>query len=193
MQNLLPDDHVLVKTKYFTARISSLVLGSTSSTVRDPDKIKRQTTYLEALETLSDFDIIYGHYHHKTIRCPQYGSYDPKKINCPERGNFQMPEEKMTDVNIAVEVMVDVFQDNFDTAFIVSGDGDLAGLVRKCRQLNPEKVVAIVFPPKRWADALKREANYSFRIGRRNLAKSQFPENVTKKDGTILERPDSWK
>jgi len=51
VQNLLKSGQQLIVTKYFTARI----IGS-------PDKEKRQSTFIEALETLSDFEILYGKY-----------------------------------------------------------------------------------------------------------------------------------
>ena len=37
----------------------------------------------------------------------------------------------MTDVNIAVEMLTDVFQDKLDKALIISADSDLAGPIRK--------------------------------------------------------------
>jgi len=48
-QNLLKPNQSLLLTKYFTARISS-----------PPDKQRRQSTFIEALETLNDFQIFYG-------------------------------------------------------------------------------------------------------------------------------------
>lgn len=77
--NLLKPDQELIETKYFTSRISA-----------PPDKRKRQTTYLEALETLPDFRIFYGKYQMNPRKCRKCGWDDI------------IPNEKMTDVNIAV-------------------------------------------------------------------------------------------
>lgn len=112
IQNLLKPDQQLVCTKYFTSRVSS--------TPGDPQKDKRQGSYLEALETLSDFQIFYGHYLGTEVRC----------FNCGH--TWGSHEEKMTDVNIAVELMVDAFQDAYDTALVVSGDSDLAVRLKRC-------------------------------------------------------------
>lgn len=65
-ENLLKPDQKLVLTKYFTSRVSS--------TPDDPLKSKRQGTYLEALETLVAFRIVYGHYLQKPFRCRRCGS-----------------------------------------------------------------------------------------------------------------------
>ena len=104
-QNFLKPNQQLIYTKYFTSRVASMP--------DDPEKHKRQGVYLEALGTLPDFHIFYGHYLAKEIYCRKCSS------------SWVTHEEKMTDVNISVELMVDAFQDKFDTAFLISGDSDL--------------------------------------------------------------------
>lgn len=47
-------------------------------------------------------------------------------------------EEKMTDVNIAVELLGDAQDDAFDTAIIISGDSDLTPPVRATLSRYPE-------------------------------------------------------
>lgn len=168
--NLLKDNQRLVTTKYFTSRISG-----------PPDKIKRQGIFIEALETLDDFHIFYGHYLTNTIECQKCGDV------------FAKPNEKMTDVNIAVEILTDAFQDAFDTALLISADSDLIAPIKKVNQLFHEKKIVVAFPPARSSFALKKIANASFTIGRKTLAKSVFPEEVVKPNGFILKRPERWK
>jgi len=172
-QNLLKEDQKLIKTKYFTSHVIP--------SPHELSKTKRQHSFLEALETLTDIEIIYGHYLRKLQSC--------KKCNCTWTRN----EEKMTDVNIAVELITDAFHDDFDTALLISGDSDLTSPLRKIRRLFPQKRVVIAFPPNRESNYLKKFSNASFIIGRRNIAKSQFPDRVTKQDGFILERPARWR
>ncbi len=50
-----------------------------------------------------------------------------------------VPNETMTDVNIAVELMQDAFHNNFDTAILVSADSDLVGPVVAVQKLLPQK------------------------------------------------------
>jgi uncharacterized LabA/DUF88 family protein len=170
IQNLLLPDQTLVETKYFTAKIKS-----------PPDKRKRQTTYLEALGTLTDFRIFYGHYLEAKIKC----------WNCDH--TFTTYHEKMTDANIATELLTDAFQNRFDTALIVSADGDLVGPVKKVKQLFPGKRIVIVFPPKRHSVELRKIANACLHISRTILAKSMFPDRVPKPDGFVLKRPKQWR
>lgn len=173
IRNLLATDQNLVFTKYFTSRVSS--------TPRDPEKSKRQNTYLEALQTLEQFRIYYGHYLGKSYQCFKCGA------------SWQSHEEKMTDVNIAVELMVDAFQDKFDVAMLVSGDGDLWGPIDSVRRLFPAKQILVRFPPERESTALMGVASQAYTIGRKKLADSQFPDAVKKPDGYTLRRPEKWK
>jgi uncharacterized LabA/DUF88 family protein len=172
-QNLLKDNQRLEYTKYFTSRVSS--------NHKDPQKTKRQAIYLEAIETLKDCRIFYGHYLSKKVTCNK----------C--KYSWRTHEEKMTDVNIAVELMADAFTHRFDTAIIVSGDSDLTGPVKSVRNLFPEKRVIIAFPPARHSKQLKLAANASFTIGRKKIADSQFPQIVIKSDGYKLGKPKLWR
>ena len=53
----------------------------------------------------------------------------------------------MTDVNIAVELLVDAQDNKIDTAIIVSGDSDLTRPIEVVLQRYSNKRVIIAFPP----------------------------------------------
>jgi uncharacterized LabA/DUF88 family protein len=170
VQNLLKLNQRLVLTKYFTARIIS-----------PQDKQRRQSTYIEALETLSDFQIVPGKYQLNPRQCPICGFQD------------KVPNEKMTDVNIAVEILKDAYQNNFDVALLISADSDLVPPIKAVRELFPNKRMVVASPPARYSVDLAKSASKSFFISRRKIAKSLLPEEITKEDGYILRRPPSWK
>ena len=169
---LLQPDQRLVAVRYFTARVFP--------EPDDPEKPIRQKTYLETLLTLPDLRIHEGFYMRKEHRCSRCGA------------TWQTYEEKMTDVNIAVELLGDAQDDAFDTAIIISGDSDLARPLRAVRERYPGKRVIVAFPPKRHSGALRSAATASFTLGRSALRDSQFPDRVTKADGYVLTRPPRW-
>lgn len=169
-KNILKPNQELVTTKYFTSRITS-----------PPDQAKRQGTFIEALETLDNFFIFYGNYQSNAKTCRKCGNIE------------SVPNEKMTDVNIAVEMLSDAFQDLFDVAFLVSGDSDLAAPMLKIKELFPTKKITLAFPPERFSFSLSRIADGYFMLGRRTFAKSVFPDEVKKKDGYVLKRPERWR
>ena len=182
MENLLLADQELVMTKYFTARISaSASPGCMALAENLRAKRERQSDFLEALATLPDFAIFYGHYLHKPTTCRKCG-------HC-----WADHEEKMTDVNIATELLRDAFEDRFDTAILLSADSDLVPPIRVIRELFPGKRVVVVFPPARFSHHLRMVAHAHVPLGRAVLAKSQFPDQLTKPDGHVLRRPLWWR
>ena len=98
----------------------------------------------------------------------------------------------MTDVNIAIEMLADSFQDHCDTLIIVSGDSDLTGPVTKIKALKPENKLIAAFPPKRVSDRLRKEVHAHFRIGVDKIRQNQLSNPVTKADGIELHKPSTW-
>jgi uncharacterized LabA/DUF88 family protein len=166
--NIKADSQILNEIKYFTSRISNNV-----------DKQKRQNTYLDALQTTS-ISITYGQFRNQPMECTQCSHfwYDSK--------------EKMTDVNIATSMMIDAFKDNFDVAFLISGDSDLVPPIAAIRDLFPQKEIWVVLPPNRESNALKKVASGSFVLGKKKLLQSQLPAEVMSKYGVVLKRPSTW-
>jgi len=169
-ENLLKPDQQLMEIKYFTARLSGT----------KPAKRKRQQIYLEAIETLKGLRIFYGHYLQKTVTC----------FNCHK--TWKTHEEKMTDVCIGTEMLMDAFNDRFDTALVISGDSDLVPPIEAIRsQFSPKRIVA-AFPPDRSSMRLRQTANAYFEISEYQLRRSLLPEQVVKPDGYVLSRPAEW-
>ena len=171
--NLLKPGQTLVGTKYFTSRVSS--------TPRDRSKNRRQSTYIEALQTVPGIDIFFGHYLEKTMTCLACGAKWP------------VPEEKKTDVNMAVELLLDAFDDRWDIAMLISGDSDLTTPLQRIRRRFPRKRILVAFPPNRASRELQRAAHASFTIGRKKLADSLLDDVVYKEDGFVLRRPEAWR
>lgn len=168
--HLLKPHQTLVATKYFTSIVSA-----------PPAKHRRQATFLEALGTLSDFTIYRGHFLADTITCRRCGHA------------YTTHHEKMTDVNIATELLSDAFTDRFDVALLISADSDLTGPIQKVHNLFPDKRVIVVFPPARHSNALKNVAYACLHLGRATLANSLLPDHVVKPDGFVLHRPAAWR
>jgi uncharacterized LabA/DUF88 family protein len=169
-QSLLKPDQKLVCTKYFTSRVKN-----------DPMKQKRQNDFLEAIQTIPDVMVYYGKY-----------QLNPRSCRFCGRKEY-IPNEKMTDVNIAVEMLADAFTDAFDIALLVSADSDLVAPVRKVKSLFPNKRIVICFPPQRHSADLEKAAGIFTHINRAVLAANQFPDRLEKPDGYILTRPDKWR
>jgi uncharacterized LabA/DUF88 family protein len=168
-ENLVLPNQELVGVYYFTSRIS-----------RPEDKRVRQNSYLEALEATDGLEVRYGQFYDQPFTCPI----------C--KGRDLVPAEKMTDVNIATQLMVDAFRDRFDAAFIVSADSDLVPPMKAILDLFPGKRIVAAFPPNRTSQEIKSIASAFFSVGKPKLAGSQFPDIVLRKDGFEIRRPTRW-
>jgi uncharacterized LabA/DUF88 family protein len=168
-QSLLKPGQLLADVKYFTSKVGN-----------NPEKQKRQRTYTEALEE-QGVKIHYGHYQKNSVECNRCGHIWPGY------------NEKMTDVNIATQMIIDAYQDNFDMALLISGDSDLVPPIRAIHENFPEKRVCVMFPPRRHSSSVALIAKGSYTIGRKKLVDSQFPPEVKKRDGYILRKPEEWK
>lgn len=166
---LLKSNQILTSCTYFTARLRN-----------NPEKERRQSRYLDALQT-TNIDIVYGKFYSKPVKC--------NRCENTWRGN----EEKMTDVNIAVQIITDALEGKYDTALIISGDSDLTPPVRAIRSFYPNKKVVVAFPPNRSSYELKNSAHGSFTIGRSKLSSSQLPDSITTDNGFVISKPDEWR
>jgi len=177
-ESFLHKNQKLIFVKYFTADIRG-----------NKEKWQRQHVFLEALEThCSKLTTIKGFFQKIEMECP-----NRKWENCHRcDGIIRSSEEKKTDVNIAVHMITDAFEDKYDTAILVSGDSDLTPPIEVVRSRFPEKRVLIAFPPKRHSIELKKAASNTFWINHQHLKQSQLPDPVIKPNGHELHRPDSW-
>ncbi|MDR1967734.1 MAG: NYN domain-containing protein [Burkholderiaceae bacterium] len=171
--SLLKTSQTLAGVHYFTSRIKAA-----GGNVRD---MQRQTAYLEALGTLPDVHIQYGHFLEKLKRCHQCGA------------QWVGYEEKMTDVNIAMQLLADAFDNRFDTALLISADSDLTTPVLQVRSRFPLKRVIVAQPPGRSSFQLAQAATAIFTISETKLRQSQLPAQVSRADGFVLQRPAHWR
>jgi hypothetical protein len=181
VQSLLRPDQQLVCTKYFTARISTAKPTDSPKYIAERTARKtRQDTFLSALRTVPNLKIYEGHYREEQIVCSKCGA------------TWMDAEEKMTDVRIATEMIVDTFANRFDVALLVSGDSDLVPPIEAIKSSHPHKRINIAFPPGRHSHWLKQAAHGQCIIGRGTLSKNRFPPVVLAASGAELHQPIEW-
>lgn len=168
VQKLLKPHQVLLGVNYFTSRVS-----------HNPDKQKRQSIYIDAIES-TGVNVVYGNYQDDSTEC----------LRCGHK--WRTAKEKMTDVNIATAIMVDAFQNHYDMAMLISGDSDLTQPIREVHRLFSQKRVFIAFPPKRHNSSMALVARGSEIIGRKKLLDAQFEPEIVSKTGFLLKKPKEW-
>ena len=172
-ENLLRPDQELTLVKYFTAKLSH--------NEENPEQRENQDVYLQALATLPNLSIHYGYHIPKTRECKQCGA------------TLQTHEEKMTDVNIATELLGDAHSDEFDVAILISADSDFSGPITAIKRKYPDKLIVVAFPPGRMSNKLRQVSDVSFTIWRGKIAASQFPDTVINPGGYPVHKPAQWR
>jgi 6-hydroxy-3-succinoylpyridine 3-monooxygenase len=174
---LLRQDDDLQKIWYFTAKVSG-------------DQLARQETYFDALATLPLIEMVFGLYKLKNLRC--------KIRACGYQGNksYKVPEEKGTDVNIALQMLDDAYQGACDRIILVSGDSDLVPAVKLVKKRHPEIQVTVYIPasdPRRGAATeLRSVADKHKTLPTALLSKAQFPQSLTGASRKNICKPSNW-
>ena len=173
---LRPDDDIR-RIWYFTA----LVEGS---------KGHRQKVYLRALATNPLVQVVLGKFKIKQVRCGVMGcTYSGSRI-------FDIPEEKRTDVNIALQMLDDASHDRVDQFIIVSGDSDLVPALEMVKAQWPKKRLVVYVPsrhPLRGAAVELRNAADKHKTFPQALLKvSQFPVELSDGRGGVIHKPAGW-
>ena len=160
----------LVATKYFTSRIA-----------RPEDKRIRQKEYLEALAIGGKVQMYFGNYRESQYDCT--GCKRPNYIH----------NEKQTDVNIAVQMMIDAQQDAFDVAILMGGDSDLVPPINAIHELWKPKQVIPCFPPRRFSKEIKNATKGQVHLREADLKNNQLPAEIARGDGYVYRQPNKWK
>jgi len=114
----------LIETKFFTTVCEDF----------GEDAKNRHLRYINALESIG-VKIYHGKFLPKHQKCKVRGCTHPNK-------RYITREEKRTDVNIAVQLVKDSFEDNFDKAILLSADTDLIPAIQLVKEHRKEVIPA---------------------------------------------------
>ena len=167
-ESLLQPQDTLVGVNYYTAYANWLPLKS----------IVAHRAYIKALQAVGV--------------TPVFGQFKDKYIKCQKcHQAFKTKEEKETDINIALGLVVDGMQDRYDKAILVSADTDLAAAVNKARELSPDKRIFVAVPPNRYK--LSRDLGKRLHITPGRVAKNLLASSYSDSEGNlIVSRPPQY-
>ena len=182
---LLPNDK-LTDVLYFTAY-----------THWNPSRQARHHTYV-TINKHQGCKVIFGHFQERArismALCAPPCTYPSGKHYCGKK--YLAHEEKMTDVNIAVNILKACVQGKCDAVYLLSGDNDLVPALEVARELCPAIRIRVVLPINAKAKKLMgvcRENGFKYmRIKEEHLAKSQFTDPVVF-EGKTYSKPAHWK
>jgi len=152
----------------------------TAYPTRDFNRYKRHQNYIRALRT-EKIKVVFGEYKSKMRFCAKC------KTSVP------VFEEKLTDVNIAIQMICLGYQNKFDKAIVISGDTDLLPAIDAVRHLFHDKKVGVILPSKRVSEALKVNSDFYMKIKSHHLNASLFPFEIDTCDGKTIACPLEWR
>lgn len=165
---LLPDNADLVRIKYYTAQIT-----------KDQEKTRRQMTFINANKAHPKIDVVWGNYLARNKKCK----------HCHKQ--MESFEEKKSDVNMAIGIVSDAYEDKYDIAIVVTTDTDLVPAVQFVAT-HTNKACHVCFMSKRPVGDLKRSATKASHISLKMIKASQLDDLYIAPNGTKYKKPDLW-
>jgi uncharacterized LabA/DUF88 family protein len=147
----------------------------------DPGKKARHQLLIRALR-MRGVKIVYGKFKMRDKKCRL----------CSR--TYKIPEEKRTDVNIAVKLFQAATNDDFDTAILVTADSDLIPAIEGVKEIFPAKEIGLVTPIGRSSKELINICDFHMKMKEKHLNTCQFPDEIIiDSDKKItLQRPSTW-
>ena len=171
---LLPKDKIH-RIKYFTALVTARP--------NVPDQPLRQQTFLRALQTILNLEIILGSFLSHEVMMPRspLGTVYVKVIKTEEKGS---------DVNIATHLLLDAFRNDYELAVVVSNDSDLLLPIQIVTE-QFGKPVGLLNPQQNPSVALLPHVMFVKNIRKNVLKNSLFPPVLKDRHGKFS-KPDDW-
>lgn len=146
----------------------------------DHGKRARHERYVAAQE-IAGVESRFGHATKEPMSCDA----------CQRR--WDAPREKETDINVALAVFDDAYQNVFDAAFLVTADTDQAATLRAMRSRFPQKKLVTVAPPGRDpAKHLRDLSDATIRLTPEHLDQCVFPALVMREGMRTVQRPHEY-
>jgi NYN domain len=151
----------------------------TVQTDADKQALQRHRAYVKALEA-TRVEVLMGHFNYPTIDCPLKG--------CDKQ--YVKPNEKCTDINLALHAVDDALFGKVDVVYIMSADSDQAATASFIRQRKPDlKIVAIAPPGREHSQDILSYTSSDSTISLDNLEACLLPKIVLKGGKHAVDRP----
>jgi len=163
----------LTTVKYFTAP------------PKNEQKRNRQSAFLGANKVMNgDKFVIYaGHYAWKDVEC---------FATCKQK--FSIPEEKCTDVNLALNILLDCVEDKVDTIVLITADSDQVPTIKMIKSKFPKKKFKVYYPPlRKSADILAQVGQVVFLENHEDKFKAAIMPFEVSDGNKKYTRPVEWK
>jgi len=145
---------------------------------RHSDKRQRHRVYRKALESVGVSPLC-GHFVDEELKC---------RAECGQI--YQKDTEKQGDINVALQLIRDGYDNAFDRCYLVSADSDQAATARVFAELFPDKELVAVAPPgRRHSKHILKYTNQTRTIYEETVERSLFQREVLAGGRFVVKRP----
>ena len=156
----------------------------------NPQKMARHKKWLKVLSCLSfPVETFEGRYSYPKWQC----SFCHNPLVCRNCNKpFNKPSEKRTDVNIAVHLMCDAFNDDFDIAYIISRDADFIPALEAVKRYHSQKKIVVIIPPGRFLHEIAQKCDGIRQLKLRHLIPHRLDNPFITASGMKIYMPKEW-
>ncbi|MDR0866951.1 MAG: NYN domain-containing protein [Planctomycetota bacterium] len=157
------------------------VIWFTASAYWDIGKVARHSALVKAQPEFG-VEIVSGKFKKRTIHCPK----------CDK--NYRPYKEKESDINLAISLVSNAYENSFDKALLITGDSDFVPAMKLVKSKFPAKQIGVIFAdsPKN-ATELREGADFWRVITREHLVAAQLPDEIQLANGKTLNRPPEYR
>jgi uncharacterized LabA/DUF88 family protein len=149
----------------------------------DNGKVARHALFIKALEFYG-VKVILGNFKTKYPKCR----------NCHQ--TYPVPEEKESDVNLAIKLVSGAYEDEYDKALIVSADSDFVSAIKMVKQRFPAKIIGSLIPfnnaKPHIGRHMRQSADFTRNIERGHFLSSRLPNKIALADGETISCPQEY-
>lgn len=182
--NLVSNDEVVKNVFYFSAYCTW-----------NEGKRTRHKQYVKALSS-KGVQLIKGNFQRSTARFfrdkMEVVESDLDKADLPEKLIFKTFEEKKTDVNIAVKLIEEATNADYDVFYIISADSDFSPALKYLKKYHRKIKLINVLPINSKGITLGQVCDYQIVIDE-DILKSSLLEDSVKIGTEIVAMPTEWK
>ncbi len=166
-ESIIGERETLNSVKYFSAYANWI-----------PEAAQRHRAYVDALK-VEGVKFIPGQFKKKFLKCKSCGK------------QYHTHEEKETDVNIAIHLIRDTFEDSFDRAIVISADTDMRTAVEMARNISGTKSIDVVSPPGRFGKA--RSLSPLFALTKGKIKAARLNDEYDLGNGKVVKVPNNYR
>jgi len=140
----------------------------------------RHERYVRALQ-LMKVDVVMGHYVYEDMDCKSCGR------------EWEKPTEKQTDINLALSLFDDAYQDVIDHAYLLTADTDQAATAKFFAMRFPNKKLTTVSPPGRThSQHILSHTPFKMALNRDHIERALFRATVQVDGHPLILRPSEY-